>query len=70
MHTPKFHWCGNTNKLSKRTCNRKFRRVSKLHIISGRCLPNKVREVMNLYSFNRDGSAVYHKDYDEKWMRK
>ena len=67
---PCITWCGNTNKLSKRTCNRIFRKLSKRGIIDERYMPFDLNQAMNVYNFNSDGLAVWHTDLDKKFMRK
>lgn len=69
-HSPCLHWLGNTNKLSKKTCNKRFRRISKLKLFKDLLLPIKLREVMNIYEFNRDGRAVWIKNINIKYLRK
>ena len=68
--SPCLTWCGNTNKLSKRTCNRMFRRLAKIRLAKGRDLPIKSKEVMDVYDFNTDGLAMWRNNLEKKFLRK
>ena len=69
-HTPAITWCGRTNKRSKQICNRIFRHRSRQNIRNGLEPLHKKQEALNNYKFNEDGTAVYIKDLEKKWMRK
>lgn len=69
-HSPCLCWCGRTNKLSKRRANRLFRRIASIAVRQGKIPPSRLREVFNVWSFNRDGLAVWVRNIDIKYMRK
>ena len=56
-----------SDKVSKRIANRKFRRIEKQKISDP---PRKVREVSDNWNFNSDGLAIYCNDLPEKYLRK
>lgn len=68
--TPAITWCGNTNKKSKRTCNRIFRKLAKARIRQSQDPPLKLSEVMDTWDFNTDGLAHYRRELDPRYMRK
>lgn len=53
--TPIFTYIGDSNKISKQFCNRKFRTVSKIRLKKGIELPVKQDEVMSEWEFHGDG---------------
>lgn len=69
-HSPCLCWCGRTNKLSKKYANKMFRRLSKRMVEQGMRPPFRVREVSNVWCFNRDGLAVWKNNIEEKFLRK
>ena len=69
-HSPCITWCGRTNKISKRFCNRKFRRASKVRMLCDREPLHNLNEAMTTYSFNTDGLAMWHNNLDKKFLRK
>ena len=58
-----------SEKDDKRNANRKFRRKIKQEVNKGEELLPEVREVSNVWSFDKDGK-LYDKDLPEKDLRK
>ena len=69
-HSPCLCWCGRTNKLSKKYANRLFRRLTHSLMRRGMRPPCRMREVSNVWCFNRDGLAVWKNNIDKKYLRK
>ncbi|KAA6321195.1 hypothetical protein EZS27_029123 [termite gut metagenome] len=69
-HTPIFNWviC-QSNKYSKKLCNRKFRRYTHIALSKDKIPPVRLDEVMTEYDFKGDGK-FYYRDASEKDMRK
>lgn len=66
---PIFKYIGNSNKISKRLCNRKFRKRSKVSLLKDQSPPQKLDEVMTEWEFLGDGRK-YIQDVPEKFLRK
>lgn len=64
---------GNTaaksEKENKQDANRKLRRATKQKVNSGETILPKLREVSNIWSFNKDGKT-YNSKISEKELRK
>lgn len=64
---------GNTTakseKENKQDANRKLRRATKQKVNSGETILPKLREVSNIWSFNKDGKT-YNSKMSEKELRK
>lgn len=58
-----------SEKENKRGANRKFRRIVKLQLKSGEVLLSKLREVSNVWSFDKD-EKKYNAEMSEKDLRK
>ena len=67
--TPIFIYVGRSNKISKRFCNRKFRKATKIALLKSKNLPLKLDEVMTEWEFKGDGKH-YIKHVSIKDMRK
>jgi len=67
--TPIFKYIGNSNKLSKRFCNRKFRKQTRIAILKNNFCPVRLDEVMTEYEFHGDGKQFVHSP-NEKYLRK
>lgn len=67
--TPIFTYAGDSNKISKQLCNRKFRTITKRNLKKGTDLPIKQDEVMTEWEFNGDGRR-YLADAPKEYMRK
>lgn len=67
--TPIFTYTGNSNKISKQLCNRKFRTITKRNLKNGKDLPIKQDEVMTEWEFDGDGRR-YISDAPKEDMRK
>ena len=59
----------NSEKENKRDANRKFRRIVKQEIKIGDKSFSELREVSNVWSFDKDGKR-YDSNLEEKQMRK
>lgn len=68
--SPCVTYCGRTNKKSKRFCNRKFRRMSKVRLLGDREPLHNLNEAMGTYSFDTDGLARWHNNLETKYLRK
>lgn len=58
-----------SNRTSKKFCNRLFRTIAKRNLKKGRDLPMKQDEVMTEWEFEGDGKR-YIKDVPQGYMRK
>lgn len=67
--TPILTYIGRSNKISKRFCNRKFRKITRMGLKDSKDLPQKLDEVMTEWEFQGDGKR-YIKDISKKFMRK
>ncbi|MBK5719886.1 hypothetical protein JGH11_03280 [Dysgonomonas sp. Marseille-P4677] len=67
--TPIFTYVGHSNKISKRFCNRKFRKTTKIRLLKSTNLPLRLDEVMTEWEFKGDGRR-YIKNVSDKEMRK
>lgn len=66
---PIFSYVGESNKISKRFCNKKFRTIAKRNIAKGTNPPIKKDEVMSEWEFYGDGKR-YLKNISQRYMRK
>ncbi len=66
---PIFTYIGHSNKISKRFCNRKFRKITKDRLLKSKDLPNKLNEVMTEWEFNGDGKR-YIKNAPKEYLGK
>ena len=67
---PYFHICKHDSN-DKVLANRKFRRVSKQRIVQNKdILPEKLKEVSNIYTWSCDGKPHYWPDGAPKVLRK
>ena len=60
--------CGGSDKQDKRKANRIYRRVIKELIAKDKELP-QIREISNVWSFNKDGKR-YITNCKKEWLRK
>lgn len=67
--TPIFTYIGESNKISKRFCNRKFRTITRRNLKKGVNPPVKQDEVMTEWEFNGDGKR-YLKNAPKEYLRK
>ena len=58
-----------SEKENKRDANRKFRRIIKQKVDSGKTELPELREISNVWSFDKDGK-IYNSEMTEKELRK
>jgi len=67
--TPICGLCADSEKWDKRKANRKFRRRVKISLATGRVLP-EMREVTEVYTWNKDGKIWFEPEEWPEGMRK